>query len=108
MNNERQALRQNGPSVFETSELSYIECRLGNQAYILYRSAKYWIDSSYFYYKVAGSMMYIYDKDRKLIRSHCLTEQKGANVQCPEDRRDNTEQWVAVVERLRDLELLRF
>lgn len=46
-------------------------------------------------------MMYIYDKDRKLIRSHYLTEQKGANVQCPEDRRDNTEQWVAVVERLR-------
>lgn len=102
---ERQALRQNVPSVFETSELSYIECRLGNQAYILYRSAKYWIDSSYcfstVYYKVAGSMMYIYDKDRKLIRSHYLTDQKGANVQCPEDRRDNTEQWVAVVERLR-------
>ena len=102
---ERKALRQNIPSVFETSELSFIECHLGNQAFVLYRTVKYWIDSSYcfstVYYKVAGSMIHIYDKDRNLIRSHYLTEQKGANVQCPEDRRDNSDRWVEVVERLR-------
>ncbi len=102
---ERQSLRELSPSVFENSPLSFVECRLGNQAFIQYKSNKYWISSSHcfqtVFYKITESQIHIYDKDRNLIRSHYLTSERGANIQDPEDRRDNSDQWLEVVERLR-------
>lgn len=102
---ERKALRPVVPSVFESSELSFTECRLGNQAFVLYRTVKYWIDSRYcfstVYYKVAGSMIHIYDGNRQLIRSHYLTDQKGANIQDPNDRKVNSDRWLEIVEHMR-------
>lgn len=104
-NIESKALRELLPSVFENSPLSFVEYKLGNQAFIQYKSNKYWISSAYcfqtVFYKITESQIHIYDKDKNLIRSHYLTSERGANIQNPEDRKDNSDQWLEVVERLR-------
>ncbi len=93
------------PSVYETSPNSFKTCEIGSMPYVLYKSCKYSVPSSYAYqtvqYKVVGGKIHIYDKDGSFICSHNLSERKGSTNQLPEHRKQDPGDWVDTMERLR-------
>jgi hypothetical protein len=102
---ERDALRPMIPSFYETSPLSYKEVELTSSPYIQYRSSKYSVPREYcfktVYFKVAGGKVYIYDADMKYICEHIVSESRGGFNQLPEHKKEESDDWLLIAERLR-------
>ena len=102
---EQKALRPLIPSVYENLPSSYERVSVGSQPYIQYKACKYSVPRCYCYktvcYKAAGEKIHIYDEKRKYICSHVLSDRKGSFNQLPEHKKEDTEDWKPVAERLR-------
>jgi len=74
--------------------------------YVLYKSCKYSVPREYAYktvlFKVAAGKIHIYDHDRHHICSHSLSERKGSINKLPEHNRQGSDEWIDVVERMRN------
>jgi hypothetical protein len=102
---EQKALRPLIPSVYENLPSSYERVSVGSTPYIQYKSCKYSVPRGYCFktvcYKVAGDKIHIYDEKRKYICSHVLSDRKGSFNQLPEHKKEDSEDWKPVAERLR-------
>ena len=102
---EQKALRPLIPSVYENLPSSYVRVTVGSQPYIQYKACKYSVPRCYCFktvcYKAAGEKLHIYDEKRKYICSHVLSDRKGSFNQLPEHKKEDTEDWKPVAERMR-------
>lgn len=102
---EQRALRPLIPSVYENLPSSYERVTVGSMPYIQYKACKYSIPRIYCFqsvcYKAAGEKIHIYDEKRKYICSHVLSGHKGSFNQLPEHKKEDSEDWKPVAERLR-------
>ena len=102
---EKNALRPMLPSVYETSPNTFKEYEIAALPYVLYKSCKYSVPRSYAFqtvkYKVVGGRIHIYDKDLRFICTHDLSERKGSVNQLAEHRKQEADDWVEIMERLR-------
>lgn len=102
---EKEALRPLVPSFYENSPSSFIPVGLNSVPYVQFKSSKYSVPRSCcfttVYYKVIGSKLFIYNKDRKYICTHAINECRGSVNQLAEHRKDPSEDWVSIMESLR-------
>ena len=102
---EKESLRALLPSVYENSPSSFVSQAISAMPYVLYKSCKYSVPREYAYktilYKVAAGKIHIYDRDRRHICSHSLSERKGSINKLPEHNRQGSDEWIDVVERMR-------
>jgi len=102
---EQKALRPVIPSVYENLPSSYKRVTVGSQPYIQYKSCKYSVPRDYCFetvcYKAAGEKIHIYNEKRKYICTHILNDRKGSFNQLPEHKKEDSEDWKPVAERLR-------
>lgn len=102
---ENESLRSLVPSVYETSPSSFMSYDVAALPYVLYRSNKYSVPRELAFqtvlFKVASGKIHIYDQERNLICSHNLCERRGSVNQLPEHRKQGSDEWVNVMERMR-------
>ena len=102
---EKAALRPLVPSFYENSPSSFILVELNSMPYIQFKSSKYSVPRSFCYstvhYKAVGSKLFIYDKDRKYICTHTISECRGSINQLEEHRKEPSGDWISVMESLR-------
>ena len=103
---EKGSLRGPLPSVYENSPSSFVSQDISSMPYVLYKSCKYSVPREYAYktvlFKVAAGKIHIYDHDRHHICSHSLSERKGSINKLPEHNRQGSDEWIDVVERMRN------
>ena len=103
---EQRALRPMQPSVYENSPSSFKSFELHGMPYVLYKSCRYSVPREYAYctvkYKVTTGKINIYDENLNYICSHLLSERKGSYNQLPEHRKGNADDWIDIMERLRN------
>jgi len=104
-NIERSSLRQLIPSVYENLPSSYRRVDVKSTPYILYRASKYSVPRKFCFNSVlikeAGGKLHVYDEHRKFICTHILSDHKGSFNQLSEHKKDESEDWKPVAERLR-------
>lgn len=102
---EKEALRPMLPSVYETSPNSFVSFECKGMPYVLYRSCRYSVPREYAYsllkYKITVGKIHIYDENLNFICTHLLSERKGSYNQLPEHRKNDSGDWIEIVERLR-------
>ena len=102
---EKAALRPMLPSVYETSPNSFVDFDCKGSPYVLYKSCRYSVPREYAYrtvkYKVTVGKIHIYDENLKYICMHLLSERKGSFNRLPEHRKDDSGDWIEIMERLR-------
>ncbi|MCD8300266.1 MAG: DDE-type integrase/transposase/recombinase [Clostridiales bacterium] len=102
---EKAALRPMLPSVYETSPNTFRSYEIAAIPYVLYKSSKYSVPRDYAFrtvqFKVVGGKIHIYDENLNYICSHNLSERKGSVNQLPEHRKQESGDWVEIMERLR-------
>jgi hypothetical protein len=103
---EKEALRPMIPSFYESSPLSYKGVEVRDSPYIQYKSSKYSVPRVYCFktvhFKAVGNKIYIYDADMKYICEHQICECRGSTNQLPEHKKEESEDWILVMERLRN------
>jgi len=103
---EKEALRPLLPSVYESAALGLISTNVSSMPYIQYKSSKYSVPVEYcfstVFYKATGSILNIYDKDRRHICRHTISECRGSINQLEEHKNQPSEGYQVVVGRLRD------
>ncbi len=102
---EKAALRPMLPSVYETSPNSFKDFDCKGSPYVLYKSCSYSVPREYAYrtvkYKVTVGKIHIYDENLKYICMHLLSERKGSFNRLPEHRKDDSGDWIEIMERMR-------
>jgi hypothetical protein len=102
---EREALRPMIPSFYESSPLSYKGVDVKSSPYIQYKSSKYSVPGDYcfktVYFKAVGTKIFIYDADMTFICEHRICECRGTTNQLPEHKKEESEDWIVITERLR-------
>ena len=102
---EKAALRPMLPSVYETSPNSFVDFYCKGSPYVLYKSCSYSVPREYAYrtvkYKVTVGKIHIYDENLKYICMHLLSERKGSFNRLPEHRKDDSGDWIEIMERMR-------
>lgn len=103
---EQKALRPMLPSVYESSPNSFRSYELHGTPYVRYRSCHYSVPRKYAYcivkYKITTGKIHIYDEDLTFICTHLLSERKGSYNCLPEHRKQESGDWIDIMERLRD------
>ena len=102
---EKAAMQPLLPSVYETSPNTFRTYEIAALPYVLYKSCKYSVPRSYAFktvrYKVVSGKIHIYDEQLNYICSHNLSERKGSINQLPEHRKQESGDWIEIMERLR-------
>lgn len=102
---EKDSLAPMLPSVYETSPNSFTDTELTGMPYVLYHSCRYSVPREYAYsklkYKVVSGKIHIYDEDLNFICTHLLSERRGSFNQLDEHRKQESGDWVEIMERLR-------
>jgi len=102
---EKESLRSLVPSVYETSPSSFKSYEVAALPYVLYRSNRYSIPRELAFqtvlFKIASGKIHIYDQERNFICSHNLCERRGSINQLPEHRKQGSDEWISVMERMR-------
>lgn len=102
---EQAALRPMLPSVYEMSPNSFTSFELKGMPYVLYKSCRYSVPSTYAYstvkYKVTTGKIHIYDEELNHICTHLLSERKGSYNQLPDHKKSDSGNWIDIMERLR-------
>ena len=102
---EKTALRPLLPSVYETSPNTFRTYEIAALPYVLYKSCRYSVPRDYAFktvrFKVVSGKIHIYDDQLNYICSHNLSERKGSVNQLPEHRKQDSGDWIEIMERLR-------
>jgi len=102
---EKETLRPLVPSFYENSPSSFIPVVLNSTPYVQFKSSKYSVPRSCcfttVYYKAVGSKLFLYDKERKYICTHSISECRGSVNQLEAHRKEQSGDWVTVMESLR-------
>lgn len=102
---EQKALKPLLPSVYESSPNSFTTVTLQGMPYVLYKSCRYSVPRDYAYstlkYKTTAGKIHIYDESLNFICTHLLSERKGSYNQLPEHKKEESESWMEIAERMR-------
>jgi hypothetical protein len=103
---EAAALSPLVPSVYETLPTSFTKVDVGAQKHILYKSNKYSIPGKFcfktIYYKAIGGKLHIYGPDMRHECTHDISPCKGVSQKLPEHAKEESTDWLAVCERMRE------
>jgi len=93
------------PSVYEMSPNSFCDYECKGMPYVLYKSCRYSVPRDHAFsrlkYKVTAGKIHIYDEDLNFICTHLLSERKGSFNQLAEHRKQDSGDWIDIMERLR-------
>ena len=102
---EKSAMLPLLPSVYETSPNTFRTYEIAALPYVLYKSCRYSVPRDYAFktvrFKVVSGKIHIYDDQLNYICSHNLSERKGSVNQLPEHRKQDSGDWIEIMERLR-------
>lgn len=102
---ERDTLRPMMPSVYEDSPSSFTAVEISSMPYVQYKSSKYSVPRklcfSKILYKAVGGNLHIYDAAMKHVQTHVISECKGSVVRIDEHRKEESTDWLTIVESLR-------
>ena len=102
---EKSAMQPLLPSVYETSPNTFRTYEIAALPYVLYKSCRYSVPRDYAFktvrFKVVSGKIHIYDDQLNYICSHNLSERKGSVNQLPEHRKQDSGDWIEIMERLR-------
>ena len=91
--------------VYETSPNTFRTYEIAALPYVLYKSCRYSVPRDYAFktvrFKVVSGKIHIYDDQLNYICSHNLSERKGSVNQLPEHRKQDSGDWIEIMERLR-------